>query len=98
MYRLKKQAKKLLAKLGLNYDANLTPMNEQQLKDNAGIVLDQAKRDGFLQLAERIQEANNANKEVNKENGYVPPQANNIINFMGFKYYKSLKRKRRCCR
>jgi hypothetical protein len=88
------EAKKLLAKLGLNYDANLTPMNEQQLKDNAGIVLDQAKRDGFLQLAERIQEANNAIKEVNKENGYVPPQANNIINFMGFKYYKSLKRKR----
>jgi hypothetical protein len=88
------EAKKLLAKLGLNYDANLTPMNEQQLKDNAGTVLDQAKRDGFLQLAERIQEANNANKEVNKENGYVPPQANNIINFMGFKYYKSLKRKK----
>jgi hypothetical protein len=88
------EAKKLLAKLGLNYDANLTPMNEQQLKDNARTVLDQAKRDGFLQLAERIQEANNAIKEVNKENGYVPPQANNIINFMGFKYYKSLKRKR----
>ena len=86
-------AKELLKTIGINYDANLTPMTEQQLKENENVLLDKAKRDAFMQLAERIKEANDGIKEVNKENGYVPAQADNIINFMGFKYYKSLKRK-----
>ena len=86
-------AKELLKTIGINYDVNLTPMTEQQLKENENVLLDKAKRDAFMQLAERIKEANDGIKEVNKENGYVPAQADNIINFMGFKYYKSLKRK-----
>ena len=86
-------ARKILTKLGLNYDATLSPMTEQQLQENKNVVLDKAKRDAFLQLAERIRAANNGIKEVNKGNGFVPPQASNIIDFMGFKYYKSLKRK-----
>ena len=86
-------ARNILTKLGLNYDATLSPMTEQQLQENKNVVLDKAKRDAFLQLAERIRAANNGIKEVNKGNGFVPPQASNIIDFMGFKYYKSLKRK-----
>ena len=86
-------AQKLLKTIGINYDANLTPMTEQQLKENKKVVLDKPKRDSFMQLAKRIDEANDGIKEVNKRNGYVPPQASNIIDFMDFKYYKSLKRK-----
>ena len=86
-------AQRILTKLGINYDATLSPMTEQQLQENKNVVIDKAKRDAFMQLAERIRAANNAIKEVNKENGFVPPQASNIIDFMGFKYYKSLKRK-----
>jgi len=89
------RAKEILEKLGINYDKNLSKMSAEQLatKQANGEAYSQEIIDAFMTLADHISLVADATKNVNRTNGYLPPQGDNIIRFMRFKYYKPLKRK-----